>query len=631
MRTAFRTTLIFTIALLLLGGVLLNLMNPDGSARAAGQANHWPQTDGIPIQEQPGEPVAKVHHLGQFGPQICVPFGDPFSPLNSPYMPGLYTYQYEILIPPDYETRYGTSVVRVELLDPDSINGPDQTAVITHTQAWLELNPSEPITQTASCIADQTDPCAIETCEWDQAQGNHSFSSVACSQPVPALSDKTIVNPTWVVRLDENRGNGDGSGDGTCGHPVSYTIAYNTSTLFELYYYRGGSLRTPLASYTGQSGNKTTGMLNTDFDAWDHGTDLRWVSPGADNDFGNVPTDCGSPTGGYLDGNNPSRCPAGPDDTLPGSGRGFEIDLNVDTVDLLPDRHGFRSLFVGVTTTGGSSENGFSIWAGPPSAVSGLSSDINLRHLALTNDRYNGIIRDNTARVLAVDAMPINMMSTFTVSFPLQLTTQYDSVRAYRFSFFDIDSLSRPPLFFYHNQVDRTDFEIEITPDCFINSYSCHNQWFGENFVSGGGGEGGDSPVIRLPENAPDGRLMAQIQAGYRDSFVVLVDKRPLNMLLIPVAMHEESSTIDLAWNHPAGVGTHNLYCADEPYEEAAGATSRFTTTVTGTQTISTTTSQACSTIGQPGYFFARLDEGDAAPAETQTLGVFPFEIQAGD
>ncbi|MDJ0756195.1 MAG: hypothetical protein QNJ45_21880 [Ardenticatenaceae bacterium] len=574
MRTAFRTTLILTIALFLLGGVLLTLMNPGGSARAAGQANPWPQTDGIPFQEQPGEPAVKLFNLAMFGPQLCTSYGDPFSPFNSIYAPGSFAYRYEILIPPDYEVKTGTSIVRVELLDPDSMNGNQNTAVMTQTQPWLDLNPGEPVTRTVTCNSNRKNPCVIHTCEWDQADGDRDDASGICSGALATLTDTVPINPFWVLRIDENRGSGGGSGNGFCGQPGSYTVGYNTITLFELYYRQSDQQRTPLASYTGQSGNKTAGLLSTDLDAWDHGTDMRWVSPGAPNDFGDVPTDCGSPTGGYLDNNNPSRCPAGPDDTLPGSGRGFEIDLSVDTAGLQPDRLGYRSLFLDVTNIGGSSENGYGIWAGPPSAVSGLPSNINLRHVALANDRANDIVMDHGVQVLAVDALPINSAGTFRYSVPLQLITPYDAVREYRFSMFDSDSGTMPPLYFYHDQIDRSLFEVEVNPDssdaCFALGSSCNNRWFGENFVTGGGAEGGESPVFQLPAAAPDGRLMAEFQGGKADTYVILVDKRPLNMLLIPLAINDEvvTGTIDLAWDHPA---------------------------------------------------------------ETQTLGVFPFEIQAGD
>ncbi|MDJ0756193.1 MAG: hypothetical protein QNJ45_21870 [Ardenticatenaceae bacterium] len=536
MRIAFRTTLIFAIALFLLGGVLLNLMG--GSARAAAQANLWPQSSAIPFQEQPGEPAVKQFYLMQFGPQICTGYGDPFSPFTSIYAPGSFTYRYEILISPDYETRNGTSIVRVELLDPDSMNGNPGSTIITQTQAWLELNPSEPVTRTVSCTSNQKNPCVIHTCEWDQADGDRDNGSGSCSDTLATLTDTATINPFWVLRIDENRGTGGGSGNGTCGQPGSYSENYNTTTLFELYYWQNDQQRTPLAFYTGQSGNKTADMLNTDYDAWDHGTDMRWVSPGAANDFGSVPTNCGSPTGGYLEDGNPDRCPPGLNDTLPGSGRGFEIDLSGDTVDLLPDRLGYRSLFLDVTTNGGSSKNGFGIWAGPPSAVTGLPSDVNLRHVALANNRADGNVIDHGVWVLAVDALPMTPMAQISISIPLQFTTAYDAVREYRFSMFDSDAGSRPPLYFYHDQIDRSLFEVEVNPDssdaCFAIGSSCNNRWFGENFVTGGGAEGGPSPVIQLPNNSPDGRLMAQFSAGSGDNLVIAVNKRPRNTLLIP-------------------------------------------------------------------------------------------------
>ncbi|MBK8431312.1 MAG: hypothetical protein IPL28_08490 [Chloroflexi bacterium] len=56
--------------------------------------------------------------LGILWPTVALGNGDPFSSLNSPWEPGLYTYQFAIFIPPDYETTAGTSHLRVELLIP---------------------------------------------------------------------------------------------------------------------------------------------------------------------------------------------------------------------------------------------------------------------------------------------------------------------------------------------------------------------------------------------------------------------------------------------------------------------------------------------------------------------------------
>ncbi|MCP4424271.1 MAG: hypothetical protein GY803_07270, partial [Chloroflexi bacterium] len=86
-------------------------------------------TDGLYANHR-SDGVINVATLGIFGPKICTVYGDPYSPLNSDWAPGPYTYTYRIRIPADYSS----DIIRVELFDPDSINNALTAATVTHTQ-----------------------------------------------------------------------------------------------------------------------------------------------------------------------------------------------------------------------------------------------------------------------------------------------------------------------------------------------------------------------------------------------------------------------------------------------------------------------------------------------------------------
>ncbi|MCB0034394.1 MAG: hypothetical protein KDE51_10260, partial [Anaerolineales bacterium] len=368
-----------------------------------------------------------------YGPNTCTRFGDPFSPLDSPWEPGLYSYQYRIHIPADYDE----DIVRVELFDPDSFNQSDNSALITHSQRWYitqqNLGNNPPLSETLSCpSSDRRNACIIETKELTK-----NCNAVQRDNPnIFCAEDIALINPYWFLRVDENRT--------SCGTPGSYDTSVNTTTRFELYYYRelpdNTIVKTPLSTYTGQTGNATI-----DGDSF-HNTDLRWVSPGAFNDFGDVPTDCGSPTGGSNPSSNPNRC-IGPSDTavsqVLGAGSGFEIHLQADTPGLITDPHtGERYLYLDVTSVYGSSENGFDIWAGPPMASMGLSSNVNNRNLQLAS--LPGTRGSKGVVVSTLGVLPINTNDTAVVDQLLVYVPAEYAGRTLSFSLFDSDSGTKP-------------------------------------------------------------------------------------------------------------------------------------------------------------------------------------------
>ncbi len=382
--------------------------------------------------------VLATSNQGIFGPNICIDYGDPFSPLNSPWKPGPYTYSYRIYIPPDYPS----DIVRVELFDPDSINQATNLHTILRSDAVINLPPPDnlPATDTKQCgtnggSSNRKNPCLLRT---DEIDGSGT--------PVGGLT-LDQVNPFWFVRIDENRGAGAAPGNGNCGSPGSYDPRYNTATLYELYYIQenanGTTAQITLSSYTGQVGDGIR-------DNGDHNTDMRWVSPGTEISFGwdfdqpgvDVPVD-------------------------PGSATSFEIDLTQDVPGILVDPNtGARYIWLDVTALSGATENGFEIWAGPPDYVNTVPSEVNARNRYILNNP--GSHSSKGATVFAVGNLPMNSNFSNPVDIPLIYVGPELAGQSIFVSLYDSDAGAQPPIVFYFDS-------IAFTPDGSANGYDENN------------------------------------------------------------------------------------------------------------------------------------------------------------
>lgn len=404
--------------------------------------------------------ILSTSNQAVFGPASCTNMGDPFSPDASPWDQGLYTYQYRILVPPDYNQ----DVIRVELFDPDSINQSGDTFEIQHTRLATNAPHNLPLFETKYCPyvpADNIDdrpqyqPCVLDTGE-------------------AALGGTTLdeVNPFWFVRIDENRYGTSGNNDNSSCGANTYTTGNNTQTTYVLYYYAqndDGTLhKITLATYTGQVGDGVR-------DNGSHLTDMQWVSPGGQLSVGqpaNVPTDCGSPNGGDYD---PVTCPGG---SSAGSGNGFEVSIANDLGNILVDPgNGNRYLYLDVTAISGSSENGFEVWAGPNTYVNDIPSDANLRNLTVLN--YRGSHTSKGITVFGMGRLPMNSNYTNRVEIPLIWVGPENAGQPIFISLFDSDSGAAPPINFYFDSIAYDDWHITFAGTeggrCKIGN--CNNQW----------------------------------------------------------------------------------------------------------------------------------------------------------
>jgi hypothetical protein len=148
--------------------------------------------------------------------------------------------------------------------------------------------------------------------------------------------DGAFLNPFWFLRVDE-------TWNANCEVDYNNPLG-DTVTTYELYYLDDNDDRKPLAEYTVDNGDSAL-------------TDLQWVVPGVT---------------------------PGVDATL----NNFDIDLTNVPVSSV---HGYRLVYMDVTSDGGSAKNVWDVRAGPvPSlyvttTVPILENDVNLRNLQMAN------------------------------------------------------------------------------------------------------------------------------------------------------------------------------------------------------------------------------------------------------
>jgi Flp pilus assembly protein TadG len=410
--------------------------------------------------------VLSTSNQGIFGPDACTHMGDPFSPLNSVWAPGPYTYTYRIYIPPNYNH----DVVRVELFDPDSINTNQNTFTIGRSN--MAINNGLGAVDSKTCGTDggnssRIQPCLLETDE----------ESLVGSNDI----DIDQVNPYWFVRIDENRRPPTSPG-GSCGSPGSYTASLNTGTLYSLYYFAqspdGTIARVPLVSYIGQIGDGVR-------DSGNHLTDMRWVSPGAAVPFSTV--------------DSPGVAVPAITETV----SSFEIDLTSNVPGIVEDQStGARFIFLDVRAVYGASENGFEIWAGPPTYVNSVPSGVNARNLHILNNP--GAHSSEGVTVYGLGNLPLNSNYSNPVDIPLIYVGPDMIGQTIEVNMFDSDSGAAPPVIFYFDSIAftpssgnplgydpaQTDWALSFAvngqtdPDGVTTRCrppNCNNQWVSDN------------------------------------------------------------------------------------------------------------------------------------------------------
>ena len=214
--------------------------------------------------------VAGVVNLNVFGKDGNTIYGDAFSPLYSSVKPeqscscaspcsnddwrvmlqgrdstpGVYPFR--IHVPADYEDENETTILQVEILDPDSCNSPDDSVLITH----LDVDGGGTELKDADC---------------GLAGDCQSWTAMADTGDAQ--------NPKWFVRMDQNVSFCDSHG---------YIESEAVETEYTLYYYNQDDPTSPIeiAQYDVRR---------------DCHTDLEWVipgvTPGVGTEFGSFSLD----------------------------------------------------------------------------------------------------------------------------------------------------------------------------------------------------------------------------------------------------------------------------------------------------------------------------------------------------
>jgi hypothetical protein len=501
---------IMLVSFLVVVTLLLSILGAQNTAAAPTAI----QPANVYIGRTTAHGIINTSYPSVFGPNICTDYGDPFSPLNSIWAPGPYTYHYRILIPSDYPS----DVLRVELFDPDSMNQAANVHNISYSANAHALDPVNfPLgTESKMCSnSDRKDACLIPT-------GEDTLVDPTGTPPV----EIDQINPFWFVRVDENRGTGTAPGNGACGEPGSYNPAYNTSTLYELFYYAQNADDTttqiPLATYTGQTGDGVR-------DSGNHLTDMRWISPGGTQLYdqpADVPVDIGSPGD-------------------------FELSITNDLPGIAAEpTTGAQYVYLDITTLSGASENNFDIWAGP--LYPDISSDVNVRNIQILNNPSS-----HSAQGVAITALeynPLNSNVRFATDIPLTYVGAELAGQFVYVSLFDSDAGAQPPVVFYLDTVAESDWSLTFgagdpDPDGISGRCvpgSCNNQWVDPPYqiqipdLTSDCDPANPDPQVCTPFNG--GRLVARFSAGSLDKYVwqVYFDVEPTSIDLHSVAASRE-------------------------------------------------------------------------------------------
>ncbi|MCA9929154.1 MAG: hypothetical protein KC419_11770, partial [Anaerolineales bacterium] len=373
------------------------------------------------------------------------------------------------------------------------------------------------------------------------------------------------VNPFWFARVDENRGAGDPAlhGNNQCvpKSPASYEPGFNTQTYFALYYQQddghGGHIDTPLASYTGNTGD------GRDVNGF-HQTDMHWVSPGADKQGYDYP---------IADTPGVSEVPTNEGNSS------FEIDLTSDVPNIVTDpATGVRTLYLDVTTLSGALENVFEIWAGPPDYADTMPSDVNARNLAIVNDP--GAHHADGVQVEAIGVLPINNLYGNAIDWPIADFSPTAAGGTVSISIFDMDSGAQPPITFFFDSIPESAWSLTFSdpgvddPDgvpagtrCEIGS--CNDQWVSPSYqITIPGDLSNCDPLNPTQADCTPfvgGRLMARVHGGEFDTHVwqVTADLPTAtdptqSCTAFPIAVHEGTRSVT-----PPGQGA-------SPYPDAA-------------------------------------------------------------
>jgi hypothetical protein len=333
--------------------------------------SEWQLTKKDCSEYDPRHPTTDSNHSGE---DNYIAANDTTCHTENPYHGDLPNgYPFRISVP-----SHVTGKVRVEILDPDTYNAyPSSTIFISET---LPVTSTQTYSIGASSYKSKDDNHnGINDHYEDQMRRTDAFAIDRWDTSI-LKTPHSDSNQFWFVRMDENR-----EYNAT---PGSYKSSCDTTTDYRLYYNSEGG-KVYIATYTGQPDNS-------------HNTDMKWVCPG-----GSAPQDPHSGVIGH--GGFPAS---------------FEVDMDALPGIIVGD-DGSRNLFMEIEATGGYSENGFDLWAGPATAQ-------NLAAPANVNDRNVWIDRQRTQGVYNPhDPSGVVTLARGVIPFNVNQSTTYTAVLTY--------------------------------------------------------------------------------------------------------------------------------------------------------------------------------------------------------
>lgn len=241
-------------------------------------------------------------------------------------------------------------------------------------------------------------------------------------------------NPVWLHRMDETWA-APAPGGSFCPSRDSSNPNSNTITRYDLFRLDSDGNRVDVSSFT-------TGS------ATDLNTDLRWVTPG---ETAGIPAMTGT------------------------------FRVNAGSVPV--DGTGYRNLYLDVSTTAGSSKNGWDLWAGPSSMLSGVPADGNLRneHILGHLDSFS----TEGIEIFAQGYLPTSSYYFAPPSLPVAAVDEALGGNSLAISVFDFEPPAEGPFDFNFSTMAPSDRPSGLAaprvPQC-NGSFDCNNQWVEPQF-----------------------------------------------------------------------------------------------------------------------------------------------------
>lgn len=497
-----------------------------------------------------GQGLISDSNLEAFGPNCMSSYGDPYSPLQSPWHAdtgGIYTFR--IRIPESYIYDSLGNVnhdrLRVEVFDPDTGNATNPPGGEETVYWWLTNNSYDQ--ETVDLGGRQQDTCLVNIGAYQDGRLDPNYDD-ACSPPGSFKSEPD--DNFWFIRVDENR-TGTAGSNSDCNTPGSYTVSQNTRTEYRLYYLEqqsdGSFQEIDLAYYEGETDGVSEGR----------DTDLMWVSPG-------VPAGDLMPSFTYddvLDNGSSATMSATEPVTTKASCSGCEDsdgDFLIQLIDHsgrsseMPDVYvdpatGARDIFLEMhTLDGGASENGYQIWAGPhwkDGTEYEAPAEINARQLYIQRGLMETPIQrlhsSDGVQVYGIGHLPMNRNTNARTDVALAYLGPEFAGQTMIVRVFDNIEGAKDPIYFFFDTIPLVDWAACYNQNPpYDNSESCSD--YGLARLGDSSFYQGDwatyeftipSESVGDPDSVPfyGGRLMVSYRGGANDTFGwhITLDARP--------------------------------------------------------------------------------------------------------